>query len=76
MKPVKRISIEGKPGDMVNIINIDLDLFTNNYFTIAKNGSIFFSISYCEKGNTPHIVFNDIECIFKKYGVFSYLIFC
>ena len=24
----------------------------------------------------PYIVFNNIECIFRKSGVFSYLIFC
>ena len=24
----------------------------------------------------PHVVFNNIECIFRKSGVFSYLIFC
>ena len=60
MKSVKRLSIEDKPGysfsDMVNIINIDLDLLINNDFTITKNESVFFSVSYCEEGNTPHIV--------------------
>ena len=23
-----------------------------------------------------HIVFNNIECVFKKCGIYSYLIFC
>ena len=48
----------------------------NNDFTIVKNVTVFFSISYCEEANTPHIAFNDIECIFRKIGVFSYLFFC
>ena len=31
---------------------------------------------YCEENSVPHIVFNNIECVFRKSGVFSYLIFC
>ena len=33
-------------------------------------------MAYCEENSLPHIVFNNIECIFRKSGVFSYLIFC
>ena len=33
-------------------------------------------MTYCEEINIPHIVFNNMECIFFKSGVFSYLIFC
>ena len=33
-------------------------------------------ISYCEKSNTPYIVFTDIECVFKKGGINKYLVFC
>ena len=29
-----------------------------------------------ENDNTPHIIFNNIECIFRKSGMHSYLIFC
>ena len=35
-----------------------------------------FNLCYCEENGVPHIVFNDIECIFRKYGVYSYLVFC
>ena len=35
-----------------------------------------FNIAYCEENNVPHIVFNNTECIFRKCGIFSYLIFC
>ena len=31
---------------------------------------------YCEENSVPHVVFNNIEFIFRKSGVFSYLIFC
>ena len=33
-------------------------------------------VNYCKVNNTPYVVFNNIECIFRKSGVFSYLIFC
>ena len=45
-------------------------------FKSSKNGSIVFNIAYCEENNVPHFVFNNIECIFRKSDVFSYLIFC
>ena len=47
-----------------------------NDFKGCKDGSIVFNIAYCEENNVPHIVFNNIECIFRKRGVFSCLIFC
>ena len=46
---------------MINVNDIDRELLINSGFTMAKDGSICFSISYCEKGNTQHIVFNDID---------------
>ena len=30
----------------------------------------------CRRKYVPHIVFNNIECIFKKSGIYSYFIFC
>ena len=30
----------------------------------------------CEENNVPDIVFNNIECVLRKSGVFSYLSFC
>ena len=47
-----------------------------NEFTIFGDRSIGFDISYCKENNMPHIIFNDIECVFRRSGVFSYLIFC
>ena len=34
-----------------------------------------FDINHCKVNDTPYVVFNNIECIFRKSGVFSYLIF-
>ena len=46
---------------MILILNL---LF--NKFTIVHDLSIMFDVNYCEENNTPHVVFNDIECVFKK----------
>ena len=46
-----------------------------NDFKNRKYGSTLFNLCYCEENNVPNIVFNNIECIFRKSGVFSYLIF-
>ena len=35
-----------------------------------------FNMTYCEGNNILHIAFNNIKCIFRKSGVFSFLIFC
>ena len=35
-----------------------------------------FEISCCKENNTPYIVFNNIECIFRKSEINSYLVFC
>ena len=47
-----------------------------NDFKGCRDGSILFNIAYCEENGVPRIVFNTIECIFRKSGIFSYLIFC
>ena len=60
---------------MTNINDFDPEFLLVNDFKRSKDGSIFFNMSYCEENNVPH-VFNNIECIFRKSGVFSYLIFC
>ena len=68
MKTVKRLGIKEKPGyifmNMTNINDTDPKLLLINEFTTFENGSIVFNINYCKENNTPHIVFNDIECIF------------
>ena len=43
-----------------------------NDFKGCKNGSILFNLCYSDKTGVPHIVFNDIECIFKKFAIYSY----
>ena len=37
---------------------------------------MLLNIAYCEENSVTHIIFNNIECIFRKSGIYSYLIFC
>ena len=37
---------------------------------------MMFDVNCCKVNNTPYVVFNNIKCIFRKSGVFSYLSFC
>ena len=80
MKAVTRLDIQDKPGyfimNMTNINNFDPELLTMDDFAVFRDGSILYDIVCCEKNISPYIVFNNIECIFRKSGVFSYLIFC
>ena len=61
---------------MVNILDIESEYFMVNDFKGCKDGSILFNLYYSDETGVPHIVFNDIECIFRKCGIYSYLIFC
>ena len=61
---------------LTNIDDLDPKLLLINEFTIFESGSIMFDINYCKENNTLYVVFNNIDCIFRKSGIFSYLIFC
>ena len=61
---------------MINILDIEPEYFMINDFKGCKDGSILFNLCYSDKNGIPHIVFSNIECIFKKSGICSYLIFC
>ena len=62
--------------EIVNIVDMEPEYFMVNDFKRCKDGSIIFNLCYCSGDSVSHIVFNDIECIFRKCGVYSYLILC
>ena len=80
MKTIKELNIKDWCSyfftEMVNINDIEPEYFLINDFKGSKDGSVLFNIAYCEEDSVPHIVFNNIECIFRKSGVYSYLVFC
>ena len=79
MKTVKRLNTEDKSDcyvtNMMSINDFDPKLLLINEFISFENGSIMFDINYCKQNNTPYVVFNNIEYVFKRSCVFSYLIF-
>ena len=80
MKTIRKLNIKDWSGyffnDMVNILDIEPEYFLVNDFKCSRDGSVLFNIAYCEENSVTHIAFNNIECIFKKNEIHSYLILC
>ena len=80
MKKIKELKTLDWSGyifkEMVNILDIEPEYFMINGFKGCKGGSILFNLCYSEENGVPHIVFNNIECIFRECGTYSYLVFC
>ena len=80
MKTIKELNIKDWNAyffkEIINILDIQPEYFMVNDFKSIKDGLTIFNLCYCEENCVPHIVFNNIECIFRKNSVFSYLIFC
>ena len=70
MKTIRKLNIKSKPSydftSVTNINDFDPKLLLINEITTFNSGSTISEVNYCEKSNTPYIVFNDIECVFKK----------
>ena len=79
MKTIRELSIKDWSAyffkEIVNILDIEPEYFMVNDFKGSKDGSVFFNLCYCEENSVPDIVFNNLECVFRISGVFSYLIF-
>ena len=62
--------------EMVNILDIEPEYFMVNDFKGCKDGTTIFSLCYFSEDSIPHIIFNNIEYIFRKGGIYSYLKKC
>ena len=62
--------------EMVNILDIEPEYLMINDFKSCKDDVTFFNVCYCEENSVLHVVFNNIEGIFRKSGIYSYMIFC
>ena len=51
------------------------EYFMINDFKGCKDDSTLFNVCYCEEISVPHVVFNNMECIFRKSGFYTYLVF-
>ena len=48
----------------INILDIEAEYFMINDFKGCKDGSMLFNLCYSDENGVPHIVFNNIKCIF------------
>ena len=80
MKTIRELNIKDWSGyffeEMVNILDIDPGCFGINDTKQCTDGTIIYSICYNDKIGVPHIVFNNIDCYYKKNEWSSSLIFC
>ena len=64
MKTIRELNIKDWSGyffeEMVNILDIDPECFT------VGNVKECTDIYYSDKTGVPHIIFNNIDCYFKK----------
>ena len=80
MKTIRELKIKGRSGyffeEMINILDIDPECFMVSDSKECSDGAMLYNLCYSDKTGVPHIVFNNIDCYFKKSGIFSYLVFC
>ena len=79
MNTIKGLKIKDWSGyffkEIIIILNIEPEYFMVNDFKGCKDGEILFNLCYSDETCVSHIVFNNIDCVFKKSGIYSYLIF-
>ena len=70
MNTIKELKIKDWTGyifkEMINILDIEPEYCTVNDFKRCKDGSILFNSCYSDETGVSHIVFNNIDCIFKN----------
>ena len=80
MKTIRKLKIKDWSGyffeEMVNISDIDPEYFMLSDTKECADGTMVYNICYSDKTGVPHIVFNNIDCYFKKSDTYSFLVFC
>ena len=80
MKTLRESKIKNWTGcffeEMVNILDTDPECFIASDTKHCTDGTMLYNLCYSDKTGVSNIVFNNIDCIFKKGGTFSYLVFC
>ena len=76
MNTIRELNIKDWSGyffeEIVNILDIDPGCFGINDTKQCRDGAIIYNICYNDKIGVPHIVFNNIDCYFKKRIFFFY----
>ena len=70
MKTIRELNIKDWSGyffeEMVNILDINPEYFMVSNAKECSDGTILYNLCYSDKIGVPHIVFNNIDCYFKK----------
>ena len=70
MKTIKVLKIKDYSGyffkEIIDTLDIVPEYFMVNDFKGCKYGSMLSNLCCSDETSVPHIVFNNIECIFKK----------
>ena len=80
MKTIRELKIKDWSDyffqEMVNNLDIDPDCFMVSDTKQCTDDTMIYNLCYSDKTGVPHIVFNNIDCYFKKSGTYSFLDFC
>ena len=80
MKTIRELNIKDCSDyffkEMVNILDIDPECFMVSNDKECTDDTMLYNVFYSDRIGVPHIVFNNIDCCFKKSDDFSFLIFC
>ena len=70
MKTIRELKIKDWCGyffeERINILDIDPECFMVCDTKQCADGTMIYNICYSDKIGIPHIVFNNIDCYFKK----------
>ena len=58
---------------MVNILDIDPECFMVSDIKTCTDDTMLYNLCYSDKTGVPHIVFNNVDCIFEKWGNYTHL---
>ena len=79
MKRIKELKIKDWSGyffeEMVNILDIEPECFMVSNAKECADNTMLYNFCYSDKIGVSHIVFNNIDCCFKKSDDFSFLFF-
>ena len=79
MKTIRELNIKNWIGyffeEMINILDIDPECFMVSDTKECTEGTMIYNICYSDKTDV-HIVFDNIDCYFKKSGTSNLLVFC
>ena len=79
LETIRELKIKDWSGyfseEIVNILDINPECFMVSNAKECTDGTILYNLCYSDKTGVPHIVFNNIDCYFKKNGDYNVFVF-